>query len=142
MQQYRMSEVPLKHLQRHFHKYILQMYITLQSSLKPTSPTVDDNMVTTGFMLYLRIFILHHLFEVRKNKITKNITKIMKVSKSEVILLIIMHNICQVKEQCKPAVREHCLFIANPSLFCVLLCQPNNPRTCTQFCYFYSTEVI
>lgn len=27
MQQYRMSEVPLKHFQRHFHKYILQMYI-------------------------------------------------------------------------------------------------------------------
>lgn len=36
MQQHRMSEVPLKHFQRHFHKYILQMYRTPQSSLTPT----------------------------------------------------------------------------------------------------------
>lgn len=27
MQQYRMSQVPLKHFQRHLHEYILQMYI-------------------------------------------------------------------------------------------------------------------
>lgn len=42
MQQYRMSEVPLKHFQRHFHKYILQMYITPQSSLKPTDGITES----------------------------------------------------------------------------------------------------
>lgn len=42
MQQDRMSEVPLKHFQRHFHKYILQMYITPQSSLKPTDGITES----------------------------------------------------------------------------------------------------
>lgn len=42
MQRYRMSEVPLKHFKRHFHKYILQMYITPQSSLKPTDGITES----------------------------------------------------------------------------------------------------
>lgn len=104
-----MFEVPLKHFQRHFHKYILQMYITPQSSLKPIHGITESYCwwcyIVTKAHIFIYFFIQlasycrwdtcisGYLFYIICSKwflprnptnITKMIIKIMKVSNLEI----------------------------------------------------------
>lgn len=100
----RVSEVPLKHFQRHFHR--IQMYITPQSSLKPTDGITwvllllmlhsDKNTFLytqlashyrwdtciSGYLFYIISSKWFLPRNTTNNK--KKITKIMKVSNSEI----------------------------------------------------------
>lgn len=109
MHQYRMSEVPLKHVQRHFHKSMLPVCgphgaaPRLQNRWRQRDrSTLLLCVFTSGSIRRRWIFILHHFLQVASTQKHKtNITKIMKVSKSEMnhlLSIIHTHIICQAKE--------------------------------------------